>query len=209
MLDFFRRFSKSEIHSSAAAQAKELTDQLREASKRGDKNAVKDLVSDALVPKDAVSLNGYFSDEVKLAIRSFDSTRDSKKLADTLNKLLLMMQDFYGDMSMAIWVFHQACLQDDIKESLEESCIGEGLAKMRDPQNKKWVSLGYKQFVIEWVEAKYGPMSCTKERYWQSIKSDAVERLYKASLGEMSRSERIAFANNLMCIDHPNDLQQG
>ena len=206
MFNFFRRFS-GEIRSSAASQAKEFTDQLREASKRGDQASVA-LVSD-VVPSDALSLNGYFSDEVKLAISSFDSTRDSKNLADTLNKLLLMMQDFYGDMSMAIWVFHQACLQDDIKESLEESCIGEGLAKMRDPQNKKWVSLGYKQFVIEWVEAKYGPMSCTKERYWQSIKSDAVERLYKASLGEMSRSERIAFANNLMCIDHPNDLQQG
>ena len=68
MFDLFRRFSDKEIQNKAGDQAAEFTDQLRQAAKRGDADAINQLVGEALVPKDAVSLNGYFYDEVKLAL---------------------------------------------------------------------------------------------------------------------------------------------
>ena len=50
-------------------------------------------------------------------------------------------------------------------------------------------------------------MSCTKERFWESRGKEAVEGMYKASLDDMSCNERISFANNLMCIDNPDDIE--
>ena len=116
------------------------------------------------------------------------------------------MKDFYKDGAMATWIFHQVCLELDISETFEEMCIGDALEQMRDPKKKAWYNFGYTKFVIEWVETKYGPMSCTKERFWESLEKDAIERLYQASLDELSRSELIAHVNNLSCIDHSNDI---
>ena len=118
-----------------------------------------------------------------------------------------VMHDFYRDARMAVWIFHQVCREIGIRESFEEDCVGTALSQMRDPKNKSWVTFGYRKFVIEWVEAKYGPMSCTKERFWESWEKEAVEKIYKAFLTDMSRDETISYANNLMCIDNPNDIE--
>ena len=60
MFDLFSRFSGKEIQGSAEAQAKEFTDRIREAAKRGDKKALNALMGNPLIPKDAVSLIGHF-----------------------------------------------------------------------------------------------------------------------------------------------------
>ena len=207
MFDLFRRFSAKEIRKSAEDQAAEFTDQLRQAAKSGDTDAIKQLVGDALVPKDAVSLNGYFYDEIKLALIALEKSREIDPFLETFEELVEVMKDFYREVRMAAWIFHQVCRELGIKESFEEKCIGAALSRMRDPKNRSWVSFGYQKFVIEWVEAKYGPMSCTKERFWESWEKEPVERIYKASLDDMSRDERISFANNLMCIDNPDDIE--
>ena len=92
------------------------------------------------------------------------------------------MNDFYRDAGMAVWIFHQVCREIGIKEFFEEDCVGTALSQMRDPKRKSWVGFGYKKFVIEWVESKYGPISCTKVCFWEAWEKAAVERMYKALL---------------------------
>ena len=79
MFDLFRRFSGKEIQGSAEAQAKEFTDRIREAAKRGDNKALNDLVENTLVSKDAVSLNGHYYEEIKLALRICRYRRNKRK----------------------------------------------------------------------------------------------------------------------------------
>ena len=193
MFDLFRRFSGKEIQGSAEAQAKEFTDRVREAAKRGDKKALNDLMGNALIPKDAVSLNGHFYDEVKLALINLEKTRELDPFLEKFKELNEMMYDFYRDARMSVWIFHQVCREIGIRESFEEDCVGTALAQMRDPKRKSWIGLGHKQFVIEFVEAKYGPMSCTKERFWKSMEKDAVTNLQGISRRIISRSV------NLIC----------
>lgn len=211
MFDLFRRFSSKEIKSSAEVQAKAFADSIREAAKRGDRKALNDLAENALVPKDAVSLNGHYYEEIKLTLRTFADAEETEEsigaFTNKINKLFDLMRDFYRDGAMATWIFHQVCLEIDISEKFEECLIGDALMQMRDAKKKAWYNLGYKKFVIEWVETKYGPMSCSKERFWESWEKDAIERLYKASLDELPRSELIAYVNNLSCIDHSSDIR--
>ena len=207
MFEFFRRFSEKQIRDRAESEAKQLVDQLRHLKTDGDPNSLKSFLSDALIPKDAVSLNGHFSSEIELAIKPFlerakePTEQEFRDFEDKLLSLYAMMRNFYRSLDMPTWIFHQVCVKLNMSDEFEQFFAGKQLSKLRDTDSKSWILLGYKQFVIEWVETKYGPMSCTKERFWESSESEAVERLYEAFLAKMGKSEAKAFASNLMCMN--------
>ena len=101
-----------------------------------------------MVPKDSVSLNGYFYDEVKLALIALEESREIDPFLGTFEELIEVMKDFYREVRMAAWIFHQACRELGIKESFEEKCIGAALSRLQDPKRKSWESFGYQKFVI-------------------------------------------------------------
>ena len=51
------------------------------------------------------------------------------------------------------------------------------------------------------------PYELYKRTLLGELEKEAIEGMYKASLDDMSRNERISFANNLMCIDNPDDIE--